>query len=317
VQIIFCKVFKSLALAISSLFSGFLKIKSIVSNLSNVLVRSTSIDYIENGLKLSSRTDTDEFGVVLNTDNLTADRVRNEQDKDGTYALVEDLEDLTLEQVRQNGNLVEGDIVMSDAVSILPIEDGGGYYLGDVSLGAIQIGVNGLLMVQANSNTNFKGLESDTDFSSIDPENPLIYAQRSYVDRVFNKTKLKKIEVFEDFASNINNFLFQNNTSINLLTINNQISPIFSMADANNDGSFDIIVGNGTSTVNYPHPHLNNCNNYLYLNNGSGNYTLANISGFSIGRLFAFGSMGDFNNDGKVDFISGPADCCVGAPKAV
>lgn len=78
--------------------------------LADAWIRNIAIKGTVNGLKISSRSDDTEIGVVLTTDNLTVDRTRAEQDKDGTYALMSDFDNLTLEQARLNGNLIEGDI---------------------------------------------------------------------------------------------------------------------------------------------------------------------------------------------------------------
>ncbi len=112
------------------------------------------------------------------------------------------------------------------------------------------------------------------------------------------------------WACGICGFSFSNQPAQSLLTISNPIDPLVTLADINNDGSFDLLIGSGTQTS--PGSGYYNFNYSIYVNNGSGGFSLLNNSGFSVGRSLAFGSLGDFNNDGRVDIFSGAADCCVG-----
>jgi hypothetical protein len=91
-------------------------------------------------------------------------------------------ENLTLEQARQNGNFVDGDIMLGDAVSILPDPSGGGYYLGDAELGALVIGNNGYLTIRTDLTVNptSKGLIGNVDFSANYDDKT--YVQKIYVD---------------------------------------------------------------------------------------------------------------------------------------
>jgi hypothetical protein len=105
-------------------------------------------------------------------------------------------------------------------------------------------------------------------------------------------------------------FQFSSNAPNSLLSISNALEPVLSFADVNNNGVFDLLIGNGTNSS--PGPGFNNYNYSIYINNGSGAFTLSTISGYSIGRDGAFGSLGEFNNDGRTDIVSGAYDCCVG-----
>jgi hypothetical protein len=57
-----------------------------------------------------------------------------------------------------------------------------------------------------------------------------------------------------------------------------------------------------------PNPTL--VSNKILIGNGIGGF--ANAVNYSVAGHTTSLAFGDFNNDGKVDFISGPADCCVG-----
>ena len=95
-----------------------------------------------------------------------------------------------------------------------------------------------------------------------------------------------------------------------LLVLPNTHDPVFSFADLNNDGSFDLLFGTGNG--NQLGSIFYNYNYRVYLNDGSGNFQEYLNSGFDTGRSLAFGALGEFNNDGVVDIFSGSADCCVG-----
>jgi hypothetical protein len=72
------------------------------------------------------------------------------------------------------GGEMTGDIILDDAVSVLPKVGGGGYYLGDVELGAISISVTGLISLRSE-NPLFKGIIGD---SLLNKQNdPFAYAQ--------------------------------------------------------------------------------------------------------------------------------------------
>jgi len=165
--------------------SGGFKIIGQINDLLSIVIRKNVINFLESGLKISSRSDGSETGVIHSHDTLTVNRTRAEQDKDGVYALTSDLTDLTLEQVRQNGNLIEGDIILEDGVSILPKEGGGSYFLGDVEKGAIGVSVSGSLDVRADLSVNpdFKGFTGAEDYSANYDDKT--YVQKKWVDDNF------------------------------------------------------------------------------------------------------------------------------------
>ncbi|MFN5295407.1 MAG: CARDB domain-containing protein [Flavobacteriales bacterium] len=95
-----------------------------------------------------------------------------------------------------------------------------------------------------------------------------------------------------------------------ILELFDTTDPVFALADLNNDSSFDLLIGTGQGG-----PFGSGYNNYNYsvfLNDGNGAFQEFSNSGFNLGRSSAFGSLGEFNNDGLVDIFSGTADCCVG-----
>jgi len=83
-------------------------------------------------------------------------------------------------KVSKSGDTMTGDLILDDAVSIKPITGGGGYYLGDLEQGAIQVSPDGQLILKASDNTSFKGLEGEVDFS--DNLTDLSLPQKIYVD---------------------------------------------------------------------------------------------------------------------------------------
>jgi len=83
-------------------------------------------------------------------------------------------------KVSKSGDTMTGDLILDDAVSIKPITGGGGYYLGDLEQGAIQISVDGQLILKASDNTSFKGLEGEVDFTPNLTD--LSLPQKIYVD---------------------------------------------------------------------------------------------------------------------------------------
>jgi len=89
-----------------------------------------------------------------------------------------------------------------------------------------------------------------------------------------------------------------------LITFSNTNTTAIQFADIDNDSDFDLLTAQGTSA-------FQNYNYAVYLNSGNGTYTQLSNSGFDIGRLFSFGTLGDLNNDGKIDVVSGSGDCCV------
>jgi uncharacterized repeat protein (TIGR01451 family) len=106
-------------------------------------------------------------------------------------------------------------------------------------------------------------------------------------------------------------YSFSSSQATNIITFNNQLDPQLSLADLNGDGSFDILIANGTQNTPYPAGYYN-FNYFVYLNNGLGQFSQVSNTGLNLGRANAFGSLGELNNDGIVDVFSGSADCCVG-----
>lgn len=104
---------------------------------------------------------------------------------DGTHFQLVGYNDGGGDFVLKSGDTITGDLILEDAVSIKPITGGGGYYLGDLEQGAIQVLPDGQLILKASDNTSFKGLEGEVDFS--DNLSDLSLPQKIYVD-----TKLAK-----------------------------------------------------------------------------------------------------------------------------
>jgi hypothetical protein len=104
-------------------------------------------------------------------------------------------------------------------------------------------------------------------------------------------------------ASSGCNFSFETKLQT-LITFSNTNTTSIQFADIDNDSDFDLLTGQGTSA-------FQNYNYALYINSGKGIFTQLSNSGFDIGRVFSFGTLGDLNNDGKIDVVSGAGDCCV------
>jgi hypothetical protein len=124
-----------------------------------VIIRRSFIQFLENGVKISSRTNTDEIGVIHDHDNLTVDRTRQEQDKDGTYALL---------QIPHSGG---------DGISRLQVFDN----LGNFS----NLGVAGADAIFQTSYASSKGIIGSQDFSANYTD--LTYVQKKWVDDNFAK----------------------------------------------------------------------------------------------------------------------------------
>lgn len=94
-----------------------------------------------------------------------------------------------------------------------------------------------------------------------------------------------------------------NNIS-NLLSINTLNSVITKLADLDNDFDMDIMLS-------YAASQYQNATYLLFQNNGNGIFTQLTGSSYQMGRTNAFATVGELNNDGIPDIISGAADCCV------
>ena len=70
----------------------------------------------------------------------------------------------------------------------------------------------------------------------------------------------------------------------------------------NDDFDMDLLIGRGVRYQNFTYS--------IYKKSSTG-YTLFTGSGYDIGRQSGFGILGDFNNDGRTDIVSGAEDCCV------
>jgi len=103
----------------------------------------------------------------------------------GTLSAQTDLQNELDGKVSKSGDTMTGDLILDDAVSIKPITGGGGYYLGDLEQGAIQVLPDGQLVLKASDNTSFKGFEGEVDFTANLTD--LSLPQKIYVD-----TKLAK-----------------------------------------------------------------------------------------------------------------------------
>ena len=94
---------------------------------------------------------------------------------------------ITLEQARQNGNILEGEVVfgLKDEQPIVKINnkiisfsDPSGFTSG------IGIGNNHILIDGVGSDGPFAGFAGSSNYSDNDPTNRLIYTQRAYVDKL-------------------------------------------------------------------------------------------------------------------------------------
>jgi subtilisin-like proprotein convertase family protein len=90
-------------------------------------------------------------------------------------------------------------------------------------------------------------------------------------------------------------------TLVTLNAINNVYTKF---ADLDNDGDMDIMLGYGAN-------QYQNTSYNLYTNDGLGNFTQVTGSNYTAGRENAFGTVGELNNDGIPDILSGAADCCI------
>lgn len=70
-------------------------ITSEIKDLSSAWIRRLKLNFLSTGLKISSRSDGSENGVIITTDNLTADRVVSFQDKDIVVAGLDDVQNQT------------------------------------------------------------------------------------------------------------------------------------------------------------------------------------------------------------------------------
>jgi len=96
---------------------------------------------------------------------------------------------------------------------------------------------------------------------------------------------------------------FDTSPSTQLITRSSSNVLGIQFADIDNDFDFDLLIADGNnqySTYNY----------FIYLNSG-GTFTQSVGTNYNIGRINGFGILGEFNNDGKIDIVSGAADCCI------
>ena len=89
--------------------------------------------------------------------------------------------------------------------------------------------------------------------------------------------------------------------NLNLISLPSTNTASFQYADIDNDFDFDLLIAQGSS-------QYSNYSYSIYLNNGKGSFSLLNNSGYTLGRINGFGMLGELNNDGKLDIISGAAD---------
>jgi gliding motility-associated-like protein len=97
-------------------------------------------------------------------------------------------------------------------------------------------------------------------------------------------------------------FRFPSQTPFTLISLANTTNSLVKLADIDNDFDMDLLIGRGTQYQNYA---------YSIYKKSSAGYTLFSGSGYDIGRKYGFGILGDFNNDGITDIVSGAEDCCV------
>ena len=98
-------------------------------------------------------------------------------------------------------------------------------------------------------------------------------------------------------------YTFNSANAIQLVSFNTVNSIGINLADIDNDNDFDLLLAEGSS-------QYSNYNYYIFLNS-NGLYTQATGTNYNIGRINGFGVLGEFNNDGKIDIVSGAADCCI------
>lgn len=92
----------------------------------------------------------------------------------------------------------------------------------------------------------------------------------------------------------------------------------FNFVDIDNDFDMDLLLGELPLLPQSPGDQYFNHTLRVLTNNGSGTFSLRTGTGYEIGRTHAFGSSGEFNNDGFVDLYGGAADCCIpGNPLSV
>ena len=99
-------------------------------------------------------------------------------------------------------------------------------------------------------------------------------------------------------------YTFNSANAIQLVSFNTVNSIGINLADIDNDNDFDLLLAEGSSQ------YYSNYNYYIFLNS-NGLYTQATGTNYNIGRINGFGVLGEFNNDGKIDIVSGAADCCI------
>lgn len=97
-------------------------------------------------------------------------------------------------------------------------------------------------------------------------------------------------------------FRFPSQITSTLVSLSNTTNTLFQLADIDNDFDMDLLIGRGIRYQNFTYS--------IYKKSATG-YTLFSGSGYDIGRYSGFGMLGDFNNDGRTDIVSGAEDCCV------
>lgn len=182
---------------IGSRANGFLHLISEITNYANdILRRSEIIFYEATGIRMSSHVGGSGFGVNITTDNLTEDIDVQFGESGGTVAYEENSIPITGTQV---GNPVTGDVEFKegytnislfqknfdeDNFSRITFEDSGlrisGKSFDETEDTSLKFYKNG---ISVEKNGNSLGIYSGFDYSNINPENPLIYAQRSYVNK--------------------------------------------------------------------------------------------------------------------------------------
>ncbi|MCX8470840.1 MAG: ASPIC/UnbV domain-containing protein, partial [Chitinophagaceae bacterium] len=103
-------------------------------------------------------------------------------------------------------------------------------------------------------------------------------------------------------------FKFPSQTASTLVSLSNATNTLFQLADIDNDFDMDLLVGRGVRYQNFTYS--------IYKKSATG-YTLFSGSGYDVGRHSGFGMLGEFNNDGRTDIVSGAEDCCVAAGDAL